>query len=490
MTKVFLFFILFKILICGIIKIPFGIINTENDIETYPLISKLLYNKIYINFTIGTPPKKIKIFLRKDNYALYINEANFNQNYSSSLELTSHLKSFFLDIYTTGYFAKDKMKFENYNINNSLKLDFILSVSDDNKLGGFGLKIPLNASDGIPSFLVTLKDNSIISSLTWTLKYYYSKKPLIESINDENNPIGEFIIGGEPHEYEENKWLYPQSQYNFLPASVHSRKFYWDLKFKSIYTISEKMEKIEIVNNNYWKDEVSLKSEYSLIWGPEVYKDIIYKIFFNKYGYKDNICFEKSIPKATHLHYIECDNVEDFDLKKYPTIYFESFEFNKTFELTYEDLFVFDEKTNKYIYLIVFPINYVETSWSLGIPFIRKYQFTFNEDRKVIGFYNTDNYYIEEKQKKKSKIWLYILVIFLFVVFCGLLILLGMFLHKMIYGEKRKKKANELDDDYEYETKENVESINSDKIINDDENKKERLVNEKKIIDFFYSLIK
>ena len=475
MGNIFFLFLLFKLSFSEIIKIPFGIINTEKDIDSSPLISKLVYNKLYINFTIGTPPKKIKLFLRKDSFSLFINEANFNQTSSNSLELLSGLKTFFLDIYTTGYFSKDIMNFGNYK-NDNLKLDFVLSVSDDNYLGGFGLKIPFNSADSVPSFLFTLKNNSIISSLTWTLKYNYSNKPLIESINDKNNPIGELIIGGDPHEYEENKSIYSENQYNFLEAPIHDRKYYWNLKFKSIYTLSEG-DKIGIINNNYWTDEISLKAEYSVIWGPEVYKEIIHKIFFDKYGYKNTICFEKPIPQRSNLHYIECDRNDNFDLKKYPTIFFESLEFNKTFELTYEDLFVLDEKSNKFIYLIVFPVNYYESTWSLGIPFIRKYQFTFNEDKKVIGFYNSNDN-TKDKEKKKSKIWLYFLVTFLFIVFCILLVLLGMLIHKMVYGEKRRKKANELDDDYDYETKKNIESINSENNINENENKKDNLLNE------------
>jgi hypothetical protein len=48
-----------------------------------------------------------------------------------------------------------------------------------------------------------------------------------------------------------------------------------------------------------------------------------------------------------------------------------------------------------------------------------------------------------------------------------------MYIHKYFYGEKRKKKANELDDDFTYETNENN---NSDTKINKEKN--ERLMDE------------
>jgi len=473
MIKILSFVILTKIFLSEIIRIPFGIINTEKDSESYPLISQLIYNKLYINLTIGTPPQNIKVFLRKDSYALYISEKNFNKSISVSYNSNNIIETFFLDIYTTGYISKEIIRIGDYQNNNNTKLDFVLSVSDDNSLGALGLKIPHNFPEGMYSFIHSLKNNSIISSYTWTLKYYSNIK-LIDSINDKDGPIGELIIGGEPHEYEENKTKYPPNEYLFTEAPIYSYKYYWNLKIKSIYIISDK--KIEMTNNNYKEDQVSLKAENSIIFGTKVYYDIIYSHFFKKYGYSTNkICEEKKVPNKSNFNYIECSNNKElFDITKFPNIYFESYDLNKTFELTYEDLFVLDEETNKYILLIIFPTNYVGTEWQLGIPFLRKYQFTFNEDKKVIGFYN-DEVKINSNNNdgKDNKIGLYILIVFLFILFSGLLIILGMYIHKYFYGEKRKKKANELDDDFTYEAKDN---INSDNKNNKDKN--ERLMDE------------
>ena len=473
MIKILSYVILIKIFLSEIIKVPFGIINTEKDSDSYPLIGKLLFNKLYINLTIGNPPQKIKVYLRKDSYALYISEKNFNNNISDSYKSNNILETCFLDIYTTGYLSKEIIRIGDYQNNNNKKLDFVLAVSDDNSLGALGLKIPHNFPEGMYSFIYSLKNNSIISSYTWTLKYYSNKK-LIDSINDRNDPIGELIIGGEPHEYEENKAKYPSNEYRFVEAPTHSYKYYWDLKIKSVYIISD--SKIEMINNNYKKDEVSLKAESSVIFGTNVYYDIIYSHFFKKYNYTtNNICEEKKVPSKSNFNYIECSNNNElFDIKKFPNIYFESYELNTTFELTYEDLFVLDEETNKYIFLIVFPTNYIGTEWGLGIPFMRKYQFTFNEDKKVIGFYHNDEKNnINNNDGKGNKIGLYILIGFSFILFCGLLITLGMYIHKYFYGEKRKKKANELDDDFTYETNENN---NSDTKINKEKN--ERLMDE------------
>lgn len=472
MTKIIPFVILLKLILSDIIKIPFGIINTEKDSESYPLIGKLLFNKLYINLTIGNPPQKIKVYLRKDSYALYVSEKNFNKSNSQSYNSNEILETIFLDILTTGYFSKEIIGIGDYH-NNNTKLDFVLAVSDDNSLGALGLKIPHNFPEGMYSFIHSLKNNSIISSYTWTLKYYSNIK-LIDSINGRDEPIGELIIGGEPHEYELNKTKYPSNEYHFSSLPIRSYKHYWDLKIKSIYIISD--SKIEININNIKKDEVALKTENSYIVGTKVYYEIIYSHFFEKYGYTTNkICEEKVVPSKSNYNYIECSNNKElFDIKKFPNIYFESYELNKTFELTYEDVFVLDEELNKYIFLIVFPTNYAETVWNLGIPFFRKYQFTFNEDKKVIGFYNDEvKISTDNNDGEGNKIGLYILIGILFIIFCGLLIIFGMFIHKCFYGEKRKKKANELDDDFDYETNENKNSEN-----NDNKYKNERLMDE------------
>ena len=467
--------ILFNISLSEIIKISFGIINTEKYSQTPNLISKLVYNRIYINMTVGTPPQLIKLYLRKDNYALYIKEENFNKTLSESFESNNILNTFFLDIYTTGYFSKDFIEFGNYKNNNNDKIDFVYSVSDDNSLGALGLKIPHNFPEGLTSFLDNLKNKNIISSQVWTLKYYYSNKKLLESINDIYNPIGELIIGGDPHEYEEDKSKYSINEYNYLDAPTRSGKFYWDLKFKSIYIYTLEREKIEIINNNHW-NEVTLKAEYSVIWGTKVYYNTIYTYFFNKYEYiKNNICQEKTVPSKSNLKYIECINDNKlFQIKKFPSIHFESVEYNNTFKLTYEDLFVLEEETNKYIFLIVFPTNYIETTWSLGIPFLRKYQFTYNEEKKVIGFYNyNEKQKDNNKNNNNNKMILYILFSFLFIIFCLLLVFLGMCIHKFLYGQKRRKKANELDDEFDYDSQGCINSDN--KNIND---KKCNLINE------------
>ena len=81
----------------------------------------------------------------------------------------------------------------------------------------------------------------------------------------------------------------------------------------------------------------------------------------------------------------------------------------------------------------------------MGRPFSLKYQFILNPDIKKIGFYVKS-----DSNNSAQTVWRYILIISLIIILIALLIILGIILGKKIYGLKRKIRANEMDDDYEY----------------------------------------
>ena len=88
----------------------------------------------------------------------------------------------------------------------------------------------------------------------------------------------------------------------------------------------------------------------------------------------------------------------------------------------------------------------IGSRWNLGKLFTLKYKFVFNQENKVIGFYtptdapNNNN----EVLAKYKYIWIIVGII------AGLLlILVGYFIGKYIY-QVRKKRANELLDEYDY----------------------------------------
>ena len=124
----------------------------------------------------------------------------------------------------------------------------------------------------------------------------------------------------------------------------------------------------------------------------------------------------------------------------------------------------------KYIFLILKREYFLD--WVLGTVFLRKFQLVFDEDSRKIGFYrqfheNNNNENINESITK------IIVIIFLIIIFSVLLIIFGMVIQKICFKE-RKKRANELKDNFEYISENNDENglvINDEdkKIIKDDE---------------------
>ena len=145
-------------------------------------------------------------------------------------------------------------------------------------------------------------------------------------------------------------------------------------------------------------------------------------------------------------------------------------QFHKTFVFTYEDLF--REKNDKLYFLVFFKTNYFGTYFEMGKMFLKKYNLTFNHDTRMIGYYNVDlpggknNGENEEKSPEQNifnSIYTWI-GIFLIIVIFGIL---GFFLGKYIYDKVRKKRMNEIDDNFVYNSKQNNEDENENNKLYD-----------------------
>ena len=88
--------------------------------------------------------------------------------------------------------------------------------------------------------------------------------------------------------------------------------------------------------------------------------------------------------------------------------------------------------------------------WDLGMPFLKKYFFTFDYDNKYIGFYNNktvipdNNPVIITKDKNKEN-KNYFWIIFVILIFFG--IFLAYFLVKKYFRKMKKISAIELESD-------------------------------------------
>ena len=129
------------------------------------------------------------------------------------------------------------------------------------------------------------------------------------------------------------------------------------------------------------------------------------------------------------------------------------------FELNYNDLFYYKDD---YIYFLLL---FQGSSWTFGELFLKKYYLVFNQDSKTIGYYmnieeersiNNDN----SDNENKDKINLFHILLILIL---ASIIVVGIILYTK--KGKRKNRANELDDDYVYDSKINDSDSENKKII-------------------------
>ena len=119
--------------------------------------------------------------------------------------------------------------------------------------------------------------------------------------------------------------------------------------------------------------------------------------------------------------------------------------FNYSFILERKKLFLGTE--DKYKLGILSEIGYSSTEWKLGRVFLKKYQIILDDDNGLIVFYRSNNN-IEKKKKGGMSTALKIIILF-FVSY--VFNFLSFLIYKKINSfSKRKKLANELEDDFMY----------------------------------------
>ena len=492
-----------------LIVIPFRvnkyIPKEQGNINVTDLINQYLIANLYTIVEIGNPPKRVtSILVQEENtftlsselcqekkldtisdlsivskQGIELNKLNINNNYDL---LNSEFKNYLneeknvgflfqnISLYNTMFLTSQPIDTLNKQGNPNTKIEvknitmIIKDYKKDQKLcGRIGIGSQQRLTGGelklryMPSFIKTLKNENIINDYSYTFKLYY---------RDE----GRFIIGAKPHEYENQKNVYSEERFktikSFEPNNVD---FPWSIRFDSIY--------FEDSDNVKYYIQTGLRSYLSpnlgFIIGEEGYKKVIVKTYFQPLIDK-KICFvEKTkVTKFKRTYYpfgtngiydvIHCNSSLTIFGRNFPKLNFEFKEQNILLSLTFNDLF--QEIDEKYIFMVVFPENYYNVQhsfWYLGLPFYHAYQLVFNYDSKTIGLYlsnkkdqvinedgkNKTNSMINEEKRNNRSVKRTILEI----LFGICLVVVAYFIGKKI-NEQRKKRANELQDDYDYYT--------------------------------------
>ena len=323
----------------------------------------------------------------------------------------------------------------NMTFKNTKNINFELMRNvEDNITGEIGLNIYDEAGRFYNTFLGILKMNKLIKNYNWYFDF-----------EDYNNPYGKIIIGSLPH--EDNPSLFSEDDLFYTRSNQFSRYTYMELKFDKVYTLDSKKQ-------IYFSGNAELRYDTNIIIGDIEYK----KYFLSKIEFllREEKCFNDIIRDYEYynnLTFYYCRNEKDIKNKLYqiiPSLYFYSIDLNKTFELKNDEIFFIN---GDYIYIQI-TFQEFSSKWSLGKIFTLKHKFVFNQDEKRIGCYKS----IKSK-KKESKNYNLIIKICICVVLSIILITLGIIIGKIL-NKSRKKRANELNDEYEYYEDVNNENIN------------------------------
>ena len=419
------------------------------NLEKSKYIESIFNNKIYIPIEIGIKKQKINLYLTMDSSYLVvsdysINPSYYNKNISNTYSNTSKFETFYFEFFTKGYYAKEDFYFQT-SLNSTSKnkfhnIEFIhaFEYKDINYISSGYLGLKLSEEKKINIFS-SLKESKIISKYLWNLKYT-------------SDTEGYLSIGQFPKEYinEEGIRRAKAMECNSQSLTNSDTHLCWYLKFNDI-----KFGDIKVNRDRIAK----LSPELGIIIGTFEYMIKIEENYFSKLNGK---C-EKKLSE-NHYYYYECD--KNTDLSSFKDLIFNHQEFIYNFTLTKDDLFkAYNDKI--YFLIIFYKFSSYGKNWELGKPFIKKYSFLFDTDSKIIYYYdnynNGNNKDGENSDQGKTNV-VYFVIIGILVL--GVIIMIILVLVKLLYKTK-KKKANELKEDIEY-NKDNETSENNEEKKKDD----------------------
>ena len=441
------------------VVIPFHHYNSNSD----SFIQNNLENSIYTELKVGTynnnpDSKSLILFINLQKSILSITNLNicpsnsyYNKNESISFQNINGLSQDSFYFYKDIQLSKEE-KFDN----------IVFKYQETNEKNNFCGNIGLNMINGIENeknnLIYNLKKNNYINN--YFVSFSFSEK---KAFDNYENLEGEIIIGELPHEYNKDKYSENNLKQDLVTIElVKSYHFIFD----KIYVGLNNKEKI-ILEDRDKKDEsllkVYLEISYGLISGPDLYQIYIEQNFFNK-SEISNICHKtKDYGRTMDYDIYICNKDIESKFYLFPELIFYKQNHNFNFTFNYEDLFML--KNNKYYFKVIF-IGGLK-NWRFGLPFFLKYQLAFNQDTKQIGFYT--DCITKEEDKSKINIWIWIVIP---IAVLGIVVA-TVFISKKLFGNNnRRKKANELDDEFDYETDDKIKKDNENKLFEDGEKDK------------------
>ena len=433
------------------IIIPLKRINNPDKSISY--IESLLQNQLYAEITLGTPEQKIylSITTETDSFSIEsksINDKFYIHNKSSSYINTNKRLSFYHERYKEGYVFKEKFYFKNlYEKDvqqpyNNISFNYILELSEDYKKNEKIYYIDNNQNQisgtiGLQILKTYTSSSHFINSLSYIGAINKNIWSLIYSHNEDNKAV--LIIGENPFQISFNS---NNDNAKRASAYLQGTNSLWYFLFSDIKTGDKKLNEIRLAE---------YAPQIGVIIGTDEYKTYIKNNFFENLK-KENKCNENNINIGTKTYlYYECD--KDININNFENILFIHQEFSYNFTLDKNDLFV--EFNNKIYFLVIFlekdysGTYYSVKKWVFGTPFVKKYNFIFDHNSKVILFYENILYGIE-KGKVSVFIWIFIIALGIFAALAAFYIIIKIILRP------KKILAHELEDSFNYNSQKNT----------------------------------
>ena len=446
-------------------------IEGDTNIQTKSkeeFMKQLYFKKLITKFEIGTPAKTQTFLLDSDSNYYYLDSLNPPDNAQGQCKLSEFYKfeknEYYDETSSTSYvkdecktvehdfyeydeicYSKDKVIF---NINgNSTNLEFPIKViknHDESVSGIIGMAINVTKSGGLRSFLSELKLKNLIKDYFWFFDFD-KFSPFEKKIK------GKFVIGDLPHNIFPEKY----SKENYHQTSAYESSSLWSLQMSNVYIVN-KTEEYYLSNK-----AVGLFYEFYHAIGTKEFLESIKGKFLQKL-IDEKKCFSgtfsQNIYSDSDLIFYYCDkSVKDTLYENLPGINFESKQLNYTFELTKEELFYIKDD---YIYFMVLFMKSYYNNWVIGQILTSKYHFVFNTDQRQIGFYEQVNI-VDDNSINVNSNNVSIYLTFTAVIFTVIGIVIGIIIGiKYCAKKQRKKRANELLDNNEYNYNNNNGNIN------------------------------
>ena len=444
------------------IKIPLKYFPSHkyNDSSPSKIFDNIVNQKLYARINIGTPKTEIHLAILFDVNEFFISSGNSGYydsdfqdlNFYNSSASSSYSNSDEDCTYTNGeYFSVADCKQEVFYFNNKEEI-LPFYEAYDNMNGKFpgviGLRIDPNygyeeACPRNKSFFYKMRKINMATSYDFSI--FFNSKTY------QKEEEGFLLLGCLPHETNSDLGYYKKGTFNEKQYLNNVKMIYQKherIKFTldKILLFKGKDEENLIVN---YKNDLNIELDFRnggvlcpnnlLEYYEPVFKDYI----------DNNICFKDNAYSRTGDIFFYCKKEFSNEIKKikenFPSISFQSIDLNKTFILEAADLFL---EQGNYVYCLLH-FKFYLGDWELGRPFLKKYQFSFNFDKKYI------QYYLDKEKEPDPGIPLYVFILSIIGIFIVLSV--GFFLLFKFYLRDhcfRKKRANELsDDDFEYTAK-------------------------------------